>query len=75
MRVFTSTVVGGKIEIPGASLEDGVQVAILAPDTGLPIQLFPAEQQELTLAMDEIRRGNFVDGAELLGEIRSRANT
>ncbi len=62
----------GKIEIPSASLEDGIKVAILAPDAGQPIELSPAEQQELTLAMDEIRRGDFVDGADLLEEIRSR---
>ena len=69
MRVITSTVVDGRIEIPGASLEEGLQVAILAPDAGQPIELSPEEQQELTLAMEEIRQGEFVDGADLLEEL------
>lgn len=73
MRVITSTVVDGKIDLAGERLEEGLQVAILAPDAGEPIELSPEEQQELVLAMEEIRRGDFVDGDDLLDEIRSRA--
>lgn len=73
MRVITSTVVNGKIEIPASSLEEGAPVAILAPDSGELIELSPNEERELTLAMEEIRRGEFVDGTDLLREIRARA--
>ncbi|HMB52492.1 MAG TPA: hypothetical protein VKU40_04195 [Thermoanaerobaculia bacterium] len=74
MRVITSTVVGGKVEIPEATLEEGSRVAILAPDGDEPIELTANEQQELSAAMDEIRRGDFIDGTELLAEIRTRAS-
>ena len=74
MRVITSTVVGGKVEIPEATLEKGSRVAILAPDGDEPIELTANEQQELSAAMDEIRRGDFIDGTELLAEIRTRAS-
>jgi hypothetical protein len=74
MRVITSTVVGGKVEIPEATLEEGSRVAILAPDAEQPIELTADEQQELSAAMEEIRRGAFVDGTDLIAEIRSRAS-
>ncbi|MCB1032819.1 MAG: hypothetical protein KDD47_03180 [Acidobacteria bacterium] len=74
MRVITSTVVDGRIEIPEADLEEGLQVAILAPDTGRPIELSAEEQEELSLAMKEIRRGDFIDGDSLLEELSSRAS-
>ena len=73
MRVITGKVVNGKVEIPNASLEEGLQVAVLAPDADRPIELSPSEQRALVAAMEEIRRGDFVDGADLLDEIRSRA--
>lgn len=72
MRVITSTVVDGKIDLGGESLEEGLQVAILAPDAGKPIKLSPAEQDELTRAMEEIRRGELIDGDDLLDDFRSR---
>lgn len=36
------------------------------------IQLSPAEEKELWEAMEEIRRGEYVDGEDLLSELRSR---
>jgi len=59
MRVITSTVVGGKVEVPEATLEEGSRVAILAPDGDEPIELTTEEQRELSAAMEEIRRGAF----------------
>lgn len=34
--------------------------------------LSPEEEQDLSESMEEIRRGEFVDGRELLNELRSR---
>ena len=39
-----------------------------------PVRLTPREEEELLEAMEEIRRGEYVDGEELLKEIRSRTN-
>ena len=75
MRVITGTVVNGKIEIPGAILEDGASVAILAPDSEIPVELSTEEQNELLLAMEEIHRGELLDGNDLLREIRAQVRT
>jgi len=36
-----------------------------------PVWLTPEEEEELSAAVEEIRRGNFVDGQVLLEELRS----
>jgi len=52
-------------------LAEGEQVAVGAPDAGEPISLSPAQEREVTEAMAAIRRGEYVDGADLLAELRS----
>ena len=73
MKVITGTVVGGKVEVPGDVVTEGEHVVILVPGEEEPIQLSDEEEQELFEAMEEIRRGEYVDGADLLEEIRSRS--
>lgn len=48
---------------------------VLAPATGDPVRLSPAEEEELAEAMDQIRRGEYVEGEDLLDELRSRTRT
>ena len=68
MKVMTGRVVGGKIEIE-TDLPDGTPVAILAAgDMGF--RLTAEEEEELVAALEEIRRGEYVDGHELLRELR-----
>jgi hypothetical protein len=69
MRVITGRVVDGKIEVQG-DLQEGTAVAILAADEG-GFQLNAKEEEELVAALEEIRRGNYVDGRELLRELKS----
>lgn len=71
MRVVTGMVVDGKIELPSEFLAEGAHVTVLAPEPGEPVRLSPAEEQELLEARDQIRRGEFVDGDDLLNELRS----
>jgi hypothetical protein len=71
MKVITGTVVDGKVELPAELLAEGVHVMILAPDSDEPIRLSTAEESELLEAMEAINRGDFVDGDDLLNEIRS----
>jgi hypothetical protein len=71
MKVLTGTIVEGRIEVPEEFAAEGVQVVILAPESGHPVQLSAAEERELSEAMEEIRRGEYVDGDALLSEIRS----
>lgn len=72
MRVITGTVVGGKVELPPEMVEEGAQVTALVSGPNEPIRLSPAEESVLLEAMEEIRRGEYVDGGELLSELRSR---
>ena len=73
MKVMTGTVVDGKVEFPSEFVAEGAQVMILAPQTGEPVRLSPAEEAELLEAAEQIQTGEFVDGQELLNELRSRA--
>lgn len=72
MRVVTGTVVDGKVEVP-PDIEEGTQVAILAPEPDEPFTLSPSEEEELSLALDQIHRGEYVDGRALLAEIRAKS--
>jgi hypothetical protein len=71
MKAITGTVAGGRIEIPAELVADGTPVVVLAPEAGEPIMLTPAEERELLEAMEDIRRGDYVDGEDLLNELRS----
>lgn len=72
MRVITGTVVGGKVELPLDQVAEGAHVMVLVSGPDEPIRLSPAEESELFEAMEEIRRGEYVDGDDLLNELRSR---
>jgi hypothetical protein len=71
MKIITGTVVAGKVELPRHILADGERVAVIAPEAGEPISLSPAQEREMTEAMAAIRRGEYVDGTDLLAELRS----
>jgi len=72
MKVVTGTVVNGKVEVP-PDIEEGSQVAILAPGGDEPFTLSPTEEQELSQALEEIHGGNFVDGWALINEIKAKS--
>jgi hypothetical protein len=72
MKVLSGTVVGGKVEVPEGTLADGDRVAIVAVEPGEPVQLTPAQEAELVAAVEDIRHGKYVDGQELLAELRKR---
>jgi hypothetical protein len=73
MKVITGTVVRGKVNLPPEALVEGTPVAVLAPSAETPIQLTPAEEAELEAAVNELRAGRFIDGQDLLDELRSRS--
>ncbi len=73
MKLIAGKVVGGKVEIPPETLAEGESVAVLVPEEESSFRLGADEEVELLEAMEEIRRGEFVDGTELLEEIRSRS--
>ena len=44
---------------------------ILTPEPDETIRLTPEEEDELSEAIEQIRQGNYVDGQDLLDELRS----
>jgi hypothetical protein len=72
MKVMTARVVNGKIDVGDTELEEGAAVAVLVSRTS-DFRLTEAEQEELELALDEIRRGDYTDGRELLKELKGLA--
>lgn len=72
MKVISGTVVGGRIEVPSDALAEGDRVAILAADSADPIQLTPEQEDELVAAVADLQGGRYVDGQDLLAELRPR---
>jgi hypothetical protein len=72
MKVMTARVVNGKIDVGDAELEEGAAVAVLVSHTS-DFRLTETEQEELELALDEIRRGDYTDGRELLRDLKALA--
>ena len=70
MKVLTAKVVGGRIEV-GDDLQEGSTVAVIALEPEPPM-LSPEDEQELADALAHIRAGNFIDGAQLVAELRAR---
>ncbi|MFL6264041.1 MAG: hypothetical protein ACJ76Y_30500 [Thermoanaerobaculia bacterium] len=72
MKAMTCRIVDGRVEVPAELAAEGSQVVVLVPAGGEPVRLSPEEEQYLFESMEEIRRGEFVDGRDLLNELRSR---
>ncbi|MEO8196294.1 MAG: hypothetical protein ABI689_06190 [Thermoanaerobaculia bacterium] len=72
MRVVTGRVRGGQIVMEGVELREGATVAVLSElDEAGALTLGEEDEAELLAAIAEIRSGRFVDGDELLADIRS----
>ncbi len=69
MRVTTGKVVSGKVVVEGEPLVEGATVTVLAPEDQPTFELGPNEEAELLKAIDQVRRGEVVDGDELLNEL------
>lgn len=72
MKVITGTVFQGKVEVPAGSIAEGESVMILAPEQGGPVRLTSEEEDDLLASLEEIRGGDFIDGQELIDELRAK---
>lgn len=70
MKVMTARVVDGKVAVD-AELEEGTTVAIIAADDA-GFCLTAGEEAELTDALNSIRAGDYVDGRQLLHDLKRR---
>jgi len=73
MKVMTARVVGGKIDTGDAELQEGATVAVIISEES-EFHLSDEDQQELELALAEIRQGKHTDGRELLRELKGLAS-
>lgn len=70
MKVLTAKVVDGKIDVTG-DLEEGATVAVFGLTPELP-RLTAEDEGELAQALAEIRAGQFIDGQQLVAELKAR---
>lgn len=72
MEMFTSRVVNGRVEVPDGCVPEGATVIVLVADGDeRGFTLTDAQKAELTEAIDQLRRGEGVDGWQLLRELKS----
>ncbi len=71
MKLATAQVLNGRVEVP-PEIVDGSQVAILVADDEAPFTLSPSEEKDLSAALAEIDAGLYVDGWQLLKELKGR---
>lgn len=70
MRIATGKIVEGRVEIEGDLPEEGTTVTILVPEGSETFELAAEDVIELEAALVEIVRGDSVDGASLIRELR-----
>ena len=70
MRIAIGKVVGGRVEIDGEPPEVGTTVTILVPEGSEAFELAAEEIRSLEAALEEIARGESIDGASLIRELR-----
>ena len=72
MKIATGKVVGGKVVVDGASLDEGASVTVLARDGESGFTSSPEEEAELLLSIAEADRGETISGEEVLAKLARR---
>jgi hypothetical protein len=74
MRISTGKVIAGRVVLDpeGEPLEEGITVTVLAPGPEETVKLSAEEEASLLEAIAEADAGDFVDGEEVLRELRSQ---
>jgi hypothetical protein len=72
MKIATGKVVGGKVVVEGAPLEEGASVTVLARDGENGFTLSPEEEAELLLSIAEADRGETISAEEVLAKLARR---
>jgi hypothetical protein len=72
MKIATGKVVGGKVVIDGAPLEEGASVTVLARDDENGFSLSSEDEAELLLSIAEADRGETISAEELLAKLAHR---
>ena len=72
MKIATGKVIGGKVVVDGATLEEGTSVTVLAKDGESGFHLSPEEEAELLLSIAEADRGEMISAEEVLEKLARR---
>lgn len=70
MKVITGRVVDGEIHLK-TDLKEGTPVAIIAAEGDSGYRLTAEEEDELLAALEDVERGQYEDGYELLRELKA----
>ncbi len=70
MKVATGTVIDGKVVVEGEALEEGAKVTVVLRESEEYFELTPEQEAELLASIDEIERGEYITGDELLERLR-----
>jgi hypothetical protein len=70
MKVATGTVIDGKVVVEGEPLEEGAKVTVVLRESEEYFDLTPEQEAELLASIDEIERGEYITGDELLERLR-----
>lgn len=72
MTMVTGKVVNGHIEVEDFELPDGAEVTVMYGADDRCVELTPEMEAELEESIAEIERGEYIDGDEVIRELRRR---
>lgn len=70
MKMLTAKVVDGQLDVPKGLLEEGTTVTVLVPEDAEGFELSDEEVALIRESFAQIARGEWVDGEQLIDEIR-----
>lgn len=70
MKMLTAKVIDGRLDVPEGLLEEGTTVTVLVPENDEGFELTDEESAFIRESLAQIGRGEWVDGEELIDEIR-----
>lgn len=71
MKLLTAKVVDGRVDVPPDLIEEGASVTILVGEPEGGLELTEEEWTLLRRSMEQIERGEWVDGWKLLDDLRA----
>ena len=71
MKVLTSKVVDGALDVPAGTLHDGDTVTLVVHDDEASFSLTEEERGFLAESIAQVERGDWLDGWQLLGDLKA----